>query len=182
VVSVRQSELMYEAFKATGGRIRLWLYQSLNHDCWTRAYNEPELPRWLMDHHLESPPPARAGHVPAKAPEPPAFAERLLIPMHPPAIRLTAAQVDNLVGEYLEANGVPALTLSWQGDRLYGKDRYGQFAELAAASPTELYYLNGSSFSRLIAQRDADGRIIAILLRDDRHEERWEKRREAAAR
>jgi hypothetical protein len=114
-------------------------------------------------------------------PEPPAFAERLLIPLHPPAIRLTAAQIDNLVGEYLEANNVPALTLSWQGDRLYGRDRYGQIFELAAASPTELFDPSGSSSSRLIAQRDADGRITAIVLRDDRHEERWEKQKEAAA-
>jgi acetyl esterase/lipase len=182
VVAPRQSELMYEALKAAGGRVRLWLYQGLKHDCWTRAFNEPELPRWLLEHHLESPPPARAGHVSAKTPEPPAFAERLLIPLHPPAVRLTAAQVDNFVGEYLEANGVAALTLLWQGDRFYGRDRYGQFSELTAASPTELFYPNGSSITRLIALRDADGHITAIVLRDDRHEERWEKRREAAAR
>ena len=182
VVAPRQDELMYEALKASGGRVRLWLYQGLKHDCWTRAYNEPELPRWLLTHQLESPPPAKAGHSAPKPPEPPPFAERLLIPLHPPAIRLTAAQADNLVGEYVDANGVPALTLIFQGDRLYGKDRYNQISELGAASPTELFFLNGSSFTRLIAQRDSVGRITAIVLRDDRHEERWEKRGEAAAR
>ena len=176
VVAPRQSELMYEALKTSGGRVRLWLYQGLPHDCWTRAYNEPELPRWLLEHHLNSPPPPRPGHASPPEPVPPPFAERLVIPLHPPAIRLTPSQVDNLVGEYVEANGVTALTVFWQGDRLYGRDRYGQNSELAAESPTELFYPAGSSITRLVAQRDADGHIIAIVLRDDRHEERWEKR------
>jgi hypothetical protein len=70
----------------------------------------------------------------------------------------------------------------FQGERLYGRDRYNQISELGAASPTELFFLNGSAFTRLIALRDNVGRITAIALRDDRHEERWEKRRDAAAR
>jgi len=181
VVLPRQSELMYEAFKTLGGHIRLWIYQGLKHDCWTRAYREPELPRWMLEHRLESESQATPGHREAKEPEPPALAERLVIPLHPPAIRLTPAQVDNLVGEYLESNGYPALTLFYQGERLYGRDRYGQLEELAAASPFELFYPAGSSITRLIAQRDAEGRIVAIVLRDDRHEERWEKRRETAS-
>ena len=176
VVAPRQSELMYEAFKEAGGRIRLWLYQGLPHDCWTRAYNEPELPRWLLEHHIEPLPTARPGQSSVPAPEPPPFAERLVVPLHPPAIRLTESQVDNLVGEYVETNGVAALTVFWQNERLYGRDRYGQIAELAATSPSELFYPAGSSTSRLIAQRDPDGRITAIILHDDRHEERWEKR------
>jgi acetyl esterase/lipase len=182
VVAPRQSEMMYEAVRSAGGRVRLWLYQGMQHDCWTRAYNEPELPRWLLAHHLDSPPPVTAGHVPPKPPEPPPFAERLLIPPHPPAIHLTAAQVDNLVGEYIDANGVLAITLIFQGERLYGRDRYNQISEFGAASPTELFYLNGFSFTRLLAQRDIEGRITGIIFRDDRHEERWEKRKEAAAR
>jgi len=182
VVAPRQSELMFEAVKASGGRVRLWLYQGLRHDCWTRAYNEPELPRWLLDHHLDAQPTPRAGHFPQKPPEPPPFAERIVVPMHPPAVRLTTSQVDNLVGEYVDANGVLALTVIFQGDRLYGRDRYSQISELGAASPTELFYLNGSAFTRLVALRDNVGRITAIALRDDRHEERWEKRRDAAAR
>jgi len=176
VVAPRQSELMYEALRASGGRVRLWLYQGLPHDCWTRAYNEPELPRWLLDHHLDSPPPVRPGHASAPEPVPPPFAERITIPLHPPAIRLSPAQIDNLVGEYVDPNGVPALTVFSQNDRLYGRDRYGQNSELAAESPTALFYPAGSSFTRLIAQRDPDGHIAAIVFRDDRHEERWEKR------
>jgi pimeloyl-ACP methyl ester carboxylesterase len=180
VVPPRQSELMYEAFRAAGGQIRLWLYQGLKHDCWTRAYGEPELPRWLLGHRLE-PEPSRSTHTLVRQPEPPALAERLVIPLHPPAIRLTQAQADNLVGEYLEPNGYPGLTVLWQGDRLYGRDRYGQLEELAAESPTELFYPFGSSITRLLAQRDSEGRIIAIIYRDDRHEERWEKRKTASS-
>ena len=176
VVAPRQDELIYEAFKAAGGHIRLWLYQGLKHDCWTRAYNEPELPRWLLEHRLETPAPAKSGHPAGKEAEPPALAERLVIPLHPPAIRLTQAQVENLEGEYLEPNGVEALTITSQGEHLYGRDRYGQVSELAAESPTELFYPGGSSVSRLVAQRDAEGRITAIIFRDDRHDERWEKR------
>ena len=180
IVKIRQAELMYEAVKAAGGRIRLWVYQGLRHDSWTRAYGEPELPRWLLEHRLPTPPqPPKPGHAPVKENEPPPFAERLVIPLHPAAARLTQAQVDNLTGEYLEAPGVPAITVFWQGDRLWGRDRYGDIAELAAQSPTELFYPTGSIITRLIAERGADGRIIALILHDDRHEERWEKRRSA---
>jgi acetyl esterase/lipase len=180
VVAPRQSELMYEAFKTAGGHIRLWFYQGLKHDCWTRAYGEPELPRWLLEHRLEAQPAAKHGH--GGGAEPAAMAERLVIPLHPPAIRLTQAQVEGLVGEYVEASGYAALTVLWQGERLYGRDRYGQIAELGAASPTELFYLDGSSTTRLIAERNSEGRITAMVFRDDRHEERWEKRSSAASR
>ncbi len=181
VVAPRQSELMYEAFKTAGGHIRLWIYQGLKHDCWTRAYNEPELPRWLLEHRIERQTPPRPAHGVGKELEPPVLAERLVIPLHPPAIRLNQAQIDSLVGEYLEANGYPALTVFWQGDRLYGRDRYGQISELAAESPAELFYLDGSSISRLIVQHDAEGHVDAIVFRDDRHEERWERRKTASS-
>jgi poly(3-hydroxybutyrate) depolymerase len=177
VVATRQSELLYEAFKSNGGRIRLWIYQGLRHDCWTRAYDEPELPRWLLEHRLENPVTAKPGRGFTAEPEPRGLAERLVVPLHPPAIRLSQAQVENLIGEYFEANGVAALTVFWQGERLYGKDRNGQVFELAAESPTQLFYPGSPSIARLIAQRDAEGRITAIVFHDDRHDERWEKRK-----
>lgn len=183
VVKIRQAELMYEAFKASGGRIRLWIYQGLRHDSWTRAYNEPELPRWLLEHRLAPPPPAsRAGRALVKELEPPPFAERLVIPLHPPAIRLTQAEIDSLLGEYLEPSGTVAMTIFWQGNRLYGKNRYGEIDELGAESPTELFYPLGSSIPRIIVEHNGEGRITALVLHDDRHEERWEKRRTTASR
>jgi hypothetical protein len=162
---------MYEAFKTAGGHIRLWLYQGLKHDSWTRAYREPDLPRWLLEHRLPTPPQ-----------EPPSLAERLVIPLHPPAVKLSPAQIENLVGEYFDSNGLVALTVIWQNEHLYAKDRVGQVSDLEAASPTELFYPEGSSLTHLVAERDGEGHITAIVLHDDRHEERWEKRRSTARR
>ncbi len=168
VVVPRQSELLFEAFKSAGGRVRLWIFQGLKHDCWTRAYNEPELPRWLLTHHAEPNPAAR--------PEPPPFSERLLIPLHPPALKLSIAQLDSLAGEYRDENRQTIATVFRQSDKLYEKSPQGEVAELAAESANLLFYPNGSSITRLSVERDIQGRVIALVFRDDRHEERWEKR------
>ena len=173
VVVPRESELMFEALKAAGGRVRLWLYQGLKHDAWTRAYNEPELPRWLLAHHIETKLPAV---------EPPAFAERLLIPLHPPAIKLAPAALDALTGEYRDRSGRTAITISRQGDQLFEKNRIGEINELAPESPTVFFYPNGAINPRFIFEHDPQGRVTALVLRDDRHEERWEKRIQAASR
>jgi hypothetical protein len=181
VVPPRESELMFEAFKAAGGHVRLWLYQGLKHDCWTRAYNEPELPHWLLAHRA---PPAgnpapNASPNPSPeptAPELPIQAERLVIPFHPPAIKLTPAQLDSLAGEYTDKTGHPVITIFRQGEQLYEKNLQGEIAELAPESPSIFFYLNGSSTTRLTFERDAQGRATTLVLRDDRHEERWEKR------
>jgi len=167
VVTPRQSELLFDAFKAAGGRVRLWVYQGLKHDCWTRAFNEPELPRWLLTHRAETKPGVRSEQ---------AFAERLAIPLHPPALKLTLEQLDSLAGDYRDATGQPCATLIRQGDKLYEKNPQGESVELAAESANLLFYPNGSSLTRLAVERDAQGRIAALVFRDDRHEERWEKR------
>ncbi len=172
VVAPRQSELLFEAFKAAGGHVRLWVYQGLKHDCWTRAYNEPELPRWLLSHHIE----VRAGA------ELPALAERLLIPLHPSPIKLAPSMLDSLAGEYRDGRGRVVATLFRQGDQLYQKNTYGEIAELAAESPSIFFYPNGSSLTRLTFERDAEGRVTAAVFHDDRHEEHWEKRASASNR
>ena len=172
-VAPRESELMFEALKASGGHVRLWLLQGLKHDCWTRAYNEAELPRWLLAHHAAE----AAGAAAATAtPETPPLAERLVIPFHPPAIKLPAAALDALAGQYDDQTGRPSITIFRQGDALYEKNLQGEIAELAAETATVFFYANGSSTTRLTFERDAQGRTTALLLRDDRHQERWEKR------
>jgi dienelactone hydrolase len=183
VVPPRQSELMFEALKAAGGRVRLWLYQGIRHDCWTRAYNEPELPHWLLAHRASpagSPAPSASpspNPSPEQtAPELPALAERVVIPFHPPAIKLFPAQLDSLAGEYADKTGHPVITIFRQAEQLYEKNLQGEIAELAAESPSIFFYLNGSSTTRITFERDAQSRVIALVLRDDRHEERWEKR------
>src|ERR1035437_1162235 len=174
VVTPRQSELMFEAFKAAGGHVRLWVFQGLKHDCWTRAFNEPELPRWLLAHHKE----AKRG----AGPELPALAERLLIPLHPPVIKLAPAVLDSLAGEYRDTRGRLAATLFRQGDRLFEKNPRGETAELAAESPAIFFYPNGASGDRLTFERDAQGHVTVAVFRDDRHEERWERRVAASSR
>jgi len=176
-VPARESELMYAALKAENGHVRLWIYQGIKHDCWTRAYDEQELPRWLLAHH--SAPPATPESTLA---EPPAVAERLVIPFHPPAIKLSPATLDSLSGEYADKFGHPVITIFRQGDALYEKNLQGEIAELAAETPGEFFYLNGSSTTRLFFDRDPQGHVIALVLRDDRHEERWERRNLAASR
>jgi len=163
VVTPRQSELMFEAFKAAGGHVKLWIYQGLKHDCWTRAYDEPELPRWLLAHRA------------AARPEVQPWAERVLISFHPPAIKLAPALLDTLAGEYRERNGHPMVTVFRQGDQLYEKNQQGEIAELAAESPGVFFYPNGSSTTRLIFERDPQGRVVSLVVRDDRHEERMER-------
>jgi acetyl esterase/lipase len=164
VVSPRQSELMFDAFKAAGGHIRLWVYEGLQHDCWSRAYNEPELPRWLLSHRLV-----------AQTELLPAMAEHVVIPRHPAAVKLAESALDSLAGEYREPNGHSLITLYHQGDAIYEKDQYGSTIPLAAESPTALFFPNGFSLTRILIERDAQGRVTALVFHDDRHEERWER-------
>jgi predicted esterase len=162
IVAPRQDELLYSALKTAGGHVRLWVYQGLKHDCWTRAFNEPELPHWLLAHRRE-------------AREPGPFAERLSIPLHPAAMKLTTAQLESFSGEYADSHGLVTVTIFRQGDNLYQKNLHGEIAELAAESLSTLFYPNGNSLSRVTVERDAQGHITGLLLRDDRHEERWER-------
>lgn len=162
VVPLRESDLMYNALKANGGRVRLWIYQGLHHDSWTRAYNEPELPRWLLVHRLP-------------VPDPPAFAERLLLPIHPPPVKLPAAALDAIAGEYHDSEGRLSAILFRQGEQLYEKDPHGEVTEVEAESPNSFYYPLGSTWTRLTVEKDPEGRILALTYRDDRHSERWER-------
>jgi len=172
IVVPRQAEMMFEAVKTAGGRVRLWVYQGVKHDCWTRAYNEPELPRWFLSHRSKGP----------AEREPPPFSERTVVPLHPPAIRLTGAALDSLAGEYRDAGGHTVATLYRQGDQFYQKNQFGETAELAAETPAIFFYPNGSSLNRLAFERDAEGHVTAVVFHDDRHEERWERRASLSSR
>lgn len=168
VVPVREDELMYAAVKASGGHIRYWVYQGLRHDCWFRAFNEPDLPRWLLSHRID----------PKQEPGP--YAERIVIPLHPPAMHLTPAQLDSFTGDYLDERGTLAISIFRQADQLYQKDLHGEIMELAAESLSSLFYPNGSSLTHIAVERDPQGRITELIFRDDRHEEHWEKQRTPA--
>jgi acetyl esterase/lipase len=172
VVTPRQSELMFDAFKAAGGNIRLWVYQGLKHDSWTRAYDEPELPRWLLSHRTA----ANADLT--------AYAERILVPITPPAVRLTNAQLDSLAGEYREPNGKAITTVFRQGDQLFQRAPGGEVTLLQAESADSFFYPNGSNSSLTIHvnfEHDGQGHVSAFVVRDNRHEERWVRQSPIAA-
>jgi poly(3-hydroxybutyrate) depolymerase len=171
VVPTRESEVMYDALKTAGGHVRLWIYQGLKHDSWTRAYDEPELPRWLLAHRTQ-PPPAPGATVAEAPPQ----AERLVIPFHPPALKLAPSLLDALVGIYTDKDGRPIVTIFRQADQLFEKNLQGEIAALDAETSSVFFYVNGSSSTRLTFEHDTQGRITELVLRDDRHEERWEKR------
>jgi acetyl esterase/lipase len=160
----RQSDLMYDALKAESGHVRLWDYQGLHHDCWTRAFNEPELPRWLLSHRL------------SQVPQLPPLAERITIPLHPPALKLPTAILDTYTGEYRDSYNVLSATIQRQGEQVFLKNAQGDVNEIMAESTSTFFYPTGS-LTRLTFEHDSQGRVTGILLRDDRHEELWEKKK-----
>ena len=54
VIPVEQSRAMAEAIGASGGSVRLSVYEGVGHDAWIRAYDEPEIARWLLGHEREA--------------------------------------------------------------------------------------------------------------------------------
>ena len=160
----RQSDLMFDALKAENGHVRLWDYQGLHHDCWTRAFNEPELPRWLLSHRL------------SQVPQLPPLAEHITVPLHPPALKLPATILDTYTGEYRDSYNVLTATIQRQGEQLFLKNAQGDVNEIMAESTSTFFYPTGS-LTRLTFEHDSQGRITGILMRDDRHEELWEKKK-----
>jgi predicted esterase len=180
LVPPRESEIMYQAVKTAGGHVRFWLYQGYKHDCWTRAFSEPDVPRWMLAHRRPTIPPVRPEGATSETasaipPEAQPYAERLVVPFHPAAIKLAPASLDALVGDYRDVHGRPVVSVYRQGEQLFEKNQQGEVAELAAESPSVFFYLNGSATTRLTFERDARSNVVALILRDDRHEERWEK-------
>jgi hypothetical protein len=101
--------------------------------------------------------------------------------MHPVAVKLTTAALDLLVGEYHDADGHLASTIYRQGDQLFERDPHGQVTALEAESPASFFYPLGGYWTRLLVERDTQGHVTGLIFRDDRHEERWERKRVAVA-
>jgi poly(3-hydroxybutyrate) depolymerase len=163
VVQPKQSEIMYDALKANGGDVRLWLYSGVRHNSWDRVYQNPELPRWFLAHHLDQ--------VAATQP----YSERIVIPVHPAPVHINPSNLDACVGDYRD-NGVLMLTIFRQGETLFQKNPQGEVTELLAENATTFFYPSGS-VTRLTFEKDSSGQIKSLLFRDDRHEERWLKGR-----
>ncbi len=161
VVVPKQSEIMYQAFAAAGGNVRLWEYEGWHHNAWDKAYSDPSLPSWLLAHRLDDIKTAKAD------------ASRLLIPLHPAPATVNPQVYDALEGDYFD-QGVRQVTIIRNGDRLMVKNRTGDLAEILPESASVYFYPSGSS-TRLIFEKNSDGHVTGILYRDDRHEEHWER-------
>jgi predicted esterase len=163
VVQPKQAEIMYEALKASGGHVRLWLYSGVRHNSWDRVYQNPELPRWLLSHRLD------------QVASTPPLAERIVVPVHPSPAHVNPSILDAYVGDYRD-NGILMLTIFRQGEVLFQKNPQGEVTELLAENATTFFYPSGSS-TRLTFEKDSSGQVKSLLFRDDRHEERWLKGR-----
>ena len=163
VVSPRQSLLMFEALKSSGGDVRFWEYAGIRHNVWDRAYAEPDLPHWLLAQRLSAIPKLTAA------------AEQILVPVHPVPAKVDPAVYNAYLGDYEDQNEIVA-AIYRQGDKLFSRNRIGESTELLPESNTTFFYPTGGT-RRLTFERDAEGHVTGIRFRDDRHEEFWERKR-----
>ena len=162
VVSPRQSLLMFEALKASGGDVHFWEYAGVKHQVWERAYAEPQLPRWMLAQRLST--------IAKLSP----VAEQVLVPIHPVPAIVDPAIYSGYAGEY-DDHGVLAATVSREGNKLMIRNQIGETTELLPENNMTFFYPTGGT-RRLTFERDEGGRVAGIRFRDDRHEEFWERR------
>jgi hypothetical protein len=91
-------------------------------------------------------------------------------------VKLPATILDAYVGEYRDSYNVPVATIQRQGEQVFLRNAQGDVMEIQPENANTFFYVTGSQ-SRLTFEHDAQGRVTAILFRDDRHEELWEKRK-----
>ena len=91
----------------------------------------------LLDPRLRRAGPAAAGCSRTARPRAPeTIAEFLMVPLHPPAIKLTTAQLDSLTGQYREPNGHAIETIFRQGDHLFEKSPAARSSASRPSPPT----------------------------------------------
>jgi hypothetical protein len=106
------------------------------------------------------------------------LAERLVIPLRPPTVNLSAAQLDNFAGEYRESNGHEIQTIFRQGDQLFEKGPGGDVVGLEAESADTFFRPvdpTGAHNVQLTFEYNLNGHVTGYLLQDNRHEEHWVK-------
>ena len=54
IVPLEKSEIMVNAMKAAGAKIKFTIYPEAGHDSWSETYNNPELYNWFLEHSLYS--------------------------------------------------------------------------------------------------------------------------------
>lgn len=160
VVSPKQSDEMYNALKAAGGNVRYFKLEGIQHNAWERAYANPNLPGWLLHHRLSD------------IATTPAHAEFHNVPFQPLPAKINTGVYTAYVGDY-SAEGVKQTTISILAGQLISKTRYGTTTLLPESETS--FFLPGGSTTRYIFQRIENGKSPAIIFKDDRHEERWDR-------
>jgi acetyl esterase/lipase len=159
VVSPRQSQIMYDALSAAGGNVRFSEYDDIRHNVWDKAYSDPQLPQWLLQHRLSD---VATMHM---------AAEKSIIPLHPKPAQVDPAVYDSYEGKYYDA-GVLQMIIYRQGDKLLSRNRTGDVSELVPESTTTFFFPSGGP-TRVLFEKDSSGHVTDILYRDDRHDEHW---------
>jgi pimeloyl-ACP methyl ester carboxylesterase len=161
----KQSEIMFEALKNANGVVRLWEYIGMHHDpsIWLRAFNEPELPRWLLNHSLATP-----------VIKP--YAEKILVPIHPTVAPIPPSTYEAFVGDYYDGN-LLEVTIYKEGNKLYQKNSSGEVIELLPENANTYFYPMGG-LTRITFEHESgpNSPVKGIEFRDDRREEHWTKR------
>jgi hypothetical protein len=106
------------------------------------------------------------------------LAEFLMIPLQPPAIKVTNAQLDGLAGQYREPNAHGVATIYRTGDQLFEKTPSGEVIGLEAEATDSFFRPGDTTGTRtvhLTFERDTQGHVTAYVLHDSRQEERWVK-------
>jgi len=48
VVPLKQSQVMVDALKKAGGKVKFTIYPEANHNAWSETYANPEIYKWLL--------------------------------------------------------------------------------------------------------------------------------------
>ena len=92
------------------------------------------------------------------------------IRIDPPAIALTSAQLDELVGTY--RSGSDTYTIRRDGDRIFGKRNGGPEREQKAET-RDVLFVPGDTRVRKVFQRNAQGRVTGFVRRDENSDFAW---------
>jgi hypothetical protein len=165
LVPVDESRRMFAALKNSGGVVRYYEYAEVGHNSWDNAYAEPDFSSWLLSQAL-----TKEGKTTARA-------EMKLVPAKPPVAQIDPKIYADYVGTY-ERERWPGTvirqTLTLEGDTLRLQVRSDRVLKLLPISAQE-FFPDPFNDSRYIFQRNADGQVDRMILRDKRHDEVFRK-------
>lgn len=97
------------------------------------------------------------------------------IRINPPPITLTTSQIDELVGTYRNANRT--YVIRREGNRILGSKAGGPWTTLEAETRDMLFDPN-DVYRRDVFQRDADGHVSSLVVRNENTDRAWVRARE----